>query len=277
MSQSQSYTPDNVPIKKRNPELDIAEALKGEWMDNHVFATAWFNAMSITFPLGEQFFINSVRHYRDRISDPKLQEEMRQFYSQEAVHLREHQRYNELLCAQRGYDLEALEGPLRRRMGWVKKNVPAREQLAGTAAVEHLTAVLAEKALGEDNLFAKAHPAMAKLWKWHAVEEMEHKSVAFDVYRAIGGTEKMRRAAMRRRTFFLTWDILHGVRHILSRDGKLWNLKVWASGLVFLFGREGVLRGTLKPYRDFFREDFHPWQQDTQQLIKDWELHQLSN
>ena len=69
----------------------------------------------------------------------------------------------------------------------------------------------------------------------------------------------------------------HGVRHILSRDGKLWNLKVWASGLVFLFGREGVLRGTLKPYRDFFREDFHPWQQDTQQLIKDWELHQLSN
>lgn len=277
MSQSQSYTPDNVPIKKRNPELDIAEALKGEWMDNHVFATAWFNAMSITFPLGEQFFINSVRHYRDRISDPKLQEEMRQFYSQEAVHLREHRRYNELLCAQRGYDLEALEGPLRRRMGWVKKNVPAREQLAGTAAVEHLTAVLAEKALGEDNLFAKAHPAMAKLWKWHAVEEMEHKSVAFDVYRAIGGTEKMRRAAMRRSTFFLTWDILHGVRHILSRDGKLWNLKVWASGLVFLFGREGVLRGTLKPYRDFFREDFHPWQQDTQQLIKDWELHQLSN
>ncbi|MBT5387190.1 MAG: metal-dependent hydrolase [Porticoccaceae bacterium] len=277
MNQPQSFTPTNVPIKKRNPELDIAEALKGEWMDNHVFATAWFNAMSITFPLGEQFFINSVRHYRDRISDPKLQEEMRQFYSQEAVHLREHQRYNEMLCAQRGYDLEALEGPLRRRMSWVKKNVPAREQLAGTAAVEHLTAVLAEKALGEDNLFAKAHPAMAKLWKWHAVEEMEHKSVAFDVYRAIGGTEKMRRAAMRRSTFFLTWDILHGVRHMLRRDGKLWSLKVWASGLVFLFGKQGMLRGTWRPYKDFFREDFHPWQQNTHQLIEDWEAQQLSN
>jgi predicted metal-dependent hydrolase len=276
MSQSQSYTPDHVPIKKRNPELDIAAALKGEWMDNHVFATAWFNAMSITFPLGEQFFINSVRHYRDRINDPKLQEEMRQFYSQEAVHLREHQRYNELLCVQRGYDLDALEGPLRKRMAWVKKHVPAREQLAGTVAVEHLTAVLAEKALGADNLFAKACPAMAKLWKWHAVEEMEHKSVAFDVYRAIGGTEKMRRAAMRRSTFFLTWDILHGVRHILRRDGKLWSLKVWASGLVFLFGKEGVLRDTWRPYKDFFREDFHPWQQDTHQLIKDWELQQQS-
>ena len=272
--QTQSFTPDNVPIKKRNPELDMAEALKGEWMRNHVFATAWFNAMSITFPLGEQFFINSVRHYKDRITDPKLKGEMRDFYSQEAVHLREHQAYNKLLCEQRGYDLEKLEGPLRRRMAWVKKNIPALEQLAGTVAVEHLTAVLAERALGEEGLFDDADPAMAKLWKWHAVEEMEHKAAAFDVYRAVGGTEKMRRAAMRRSTLFLTWDILHGVRHILRCDGKLWNFKVWASGFTFLFGKQGILRGTAKPYREFFREDFHPWQHQTQDLIKNWEMQQ---
>jgi predicted metal-dependent hydrolase len=274
MSQSQSYTPDNVPIKKRNPELDIAEALKGEWMDNHVFATAWFNAMSITFPLGEQFFINSVRHYRDRITDPKLQEEMRQFFSQEAVHLREHRRYNEKLCELRGYDLEKLEGPLRRRMAWVRKNVPAREQLAGTAAVEHLTAVLAEKALGDAGIFADAEPAMRDLWQWHSVEEMEHKAVAFDVYRAIGGTEKMRRAAMRRSTLFLTWDILHGVRHILKCDGKLWSPKIWLSGVRFLFGQQGILRGTWAPYKAFFDQDFHPWQEDTSELIAQWELQQ---
>ncbi|MDG1486089.1 MAG: metal-dependent hydrolase, partial [Porticoccaceae bacterium] len=79
MSQSQSFTPENVPITKRNPQLDLAEALKVDWMNNHQFATAWFNAMSITFPLGEQFFINSVRHYRDRITDPKLKQEMKDF------------------------------------------------------------------------------------------------------------------------------------------------------------------------------------------------------
>ena len=274
MSPTQSFTPDNVSIVKRNPKLDIAEALKTEWMDNHVFATAWLNAMSITFPLGEQFFINSVRHYRDRITDPKLQREMKAFYSQEAVHLREHQRYNELLCAQRGYDLEKLIGPMRRRMQWVEKNVPARQRLAGTVAVEHMTAVMAEKVLGEADIFAVAHPAMAELWRWHAAEEMEHKAVAFDVYRAIGGTEKMRRAAMRRSTFFLIWDILHGVRHMLKCDGKLWSPKVWLSGLVFLFGKRGVLRGTLKLYRDFFRKDFHPWQHDNQQLLERWSLQQ---
>ena len=274
MSENQSYTPDQVAIQPRNRQHDLADALTRDWMRNDVFATAWFNAMSITFPLGEQFFINSVRHYRDRITDPKLKEEMQQFFSQEAVHLREHKRYNQLLCEQRGYDLEKLEGPLRRRMAWVKKNVPAREQLAGTAAVEHLTAVLAEKALGDHGLFTDADPAMVALWQWHAVEEMEHKAVAFDVYRAIGGSEKMRRAAMRRSTLLLTWDILHGVRHILQCDGKLWSPKVWFSGLRFLFGKQGLLRGTWAPYKAFFREDFHPWQEDSSELIAQWQLQQ---
>ena len=274
MSENQSFTPADVAIQPRNRQHDLADALKRDWMGNDVFATAWFNAMSITFPLGEQFFINSVRHYRDRITDPKLKEEMQQFFSQEAVHLREHKRYNQLLCEQRGYDLEKLEGPLRRRMAWVKKNVPAREQLAGTAAVEHLTAVLAEKALGDHGLFTDADPAMVALWQWHAVEEMEHKAVAFDVYRAIGGSEKMRRAAMRRSTLLLTWDILHGVRHILKCDGKLWSPKVWFSGLRFLLGKQGLLRGTWAPYKAFFREDFHPWQDDTSELIAQWQLQQ---
>ena len=107
-SHKQSHTPAEVVIQPRNRQHDLAAALKRDWMRNDVFATAWFNAMSITFPLGEQFFINSVRHYRDRITDPKLQEEMRQFFSQEAVHLREHRRYNEKLCELRGYDLEKL-------------------------------------------------------------------------------------------------------------------------------------------------------------------------
>ena len=274
MSENQSYTPDQVAIQPRNRQHDLADALTRDCLRNDVFATAWFNAMSITFPLGEQFFINSVRHYRDRITDPKLKEEMQQFFSQEAVHLREHKRYNQLLCEQRGYDLETLEGPLRRRMGWVKKNVPAREQLAGTAAVEHLTAVLAEKALGDHGLFTDADPAMVALWQWHAVEEMEHKAVAFDVYRAIGGSEKMRRAAMRRSTLLLTWDILHGVRHMLKCDGKLWSPKVWLSGLRFLFGKQGLLRGTWAPYKAFFREDFHPWQEDSSELIAQWQLQQ---
>jgi predicted metal-dependent hydrolase len=134
--------------------------------------------------------------------------------------------------------------------------------------------VLAEKALGDAGIFADAEPAMRDLWQWHSVEEMEHKAVAFDVYRAIGGTEKMRRAAMRRSTLFLTWDILHGVRHILKCDGMLWSPKIWLSGVRFLFGKQGILRGTWAPYKAFFDQDFHPWQEDTSELIAQWELQQ---
>ena len=95
----QSHTPEDVAIVLRNREHDIAESLSHDWFDNHAFKTAWFNAMSITFPAGEKFFIDSVRHYADRIEDPKLAREIRHFCGQEGFHRREHERYNEALCS----------------------------------------------------------------------------------------------------------------------------------------------------------------------------------
>ena len=95
-----SYTPSNVPIHPRNREYDIGQSLKHDWYDNHPFKTAWFNAMSITFPLGEKFFIDSVRYYADQIDDPKLNEDIRGFCGQEGFHRRQHQRYNQALCEQ---------------------------------------------------------------------------------------------------------------------------------------------------------------------------------
>lgn len=272
MTDSQSLTPDNVDIQLRNREHDIAEPLKVDWMDQSIFKTAWFNAMSITFPLGEGFFIDSVRHFADQVEDPALQAEVRKFCGQEGFHRREHQRYNEALCEYRGYDLEMLEAPLVKRMAFGKKYFSAMQRLAATAGVEHITAILAEQMLADGSIMDDADPAMAKLWRWHAAEEMEHKSVAFDVYRAMGGDEKMRKVALRRASIVLTLDILHGVVHMLRRDGHLWSPKVWWSGAVFLFGKGGVIRGIRKTYMEYYREGFHPWQQDTRELLHRWEL-----
>ena len=111
-----SFTPADVQVLPRNREYAIARSLERDWFDNHPFKTAWFNAMSITFPLGEKFFIDSVRHFADRINDPKLIEDIRGFCGQEGFHRREHQRYNETLCAQRGYDLNYLEGRLEKNI-----------------------------------------------------------------------------------------------------------------------------------------------------------------
>ena len=267
---SQATTPANVQIKPRNRSHDIAQALEGEWLDNNAFLTAVFNGMSITFPAGEKFFIDSVRHFGNDIIDPTLKEHIRGFCGQEGFHRREHQRYNEALCATRGYDLEKLEGKMTKRLAWAQKNLSPLQNLAITVAIEHFTAVLAELLLSSDSVMNKADPAMRDLWRWHAAEEMEHKSVAFDVYRAVGGSESLRIAVMKRASFFIGLELMRALLYILRKDGQLLNVKLWRSGIVGLFGKQGAFSGGLSPYKDFYVQGFHPWQQDTRQLLVDW-------
>ena len=267
---SQATTPANVQIKPRNRSHDIAQALEGEWLDNNAFLTAVFNGMSITFPAGEKFFIDSVRHFGNDIIDPTLKEHIRGFCGQEGFHRREHQRYNEALCATRGYDLEKLEGKMTKRLAWAQKNLSPLQNLAITVAIEHFTAVLAELLLSSDSVMNKADPAMRDLWRWHAAEEMEHKSVAFDVYRAVGGSESLRIAVMKRASFFIGLELMRALLYILRKDGQLFNVKLWRSGIVGLFGKQGAFSGGLSPYKDFYAQGFHPWQQDTRQLLVDW-------
>ncbi len=270
-----SRTPPDVQVLPRNREYDIARSLQRDWFDNHPFKTAWFNAMSITFPLGEKFFIDSVRHFADQIDDPKLNEEIRGFCGQEGFHRREHQRYNQILCQQRGYDLESLEGRLERNIERGNKFLSPLERLAATAAFEHITAIMAESALSEDDpMIATADSAMRELWQWHAAEEMEHKAVAFDVFKAVGGTEKMRKRAMRQATFFLMLDVLMGLVHMLRKDKKLWHASVWSQGWKFLFFKGGILRRVWPAYKEYFRDGFHPWDRDTRPLLQSWKLHE---
>jgi len=253
----------------------VNEALGRDWFDNHPFKTAWFNAMSITFPLGEKFFIDSVRHYAGQIDDPRLQAEIRAFCGQEGFHRREHQRYNETLCRLRGYDLAYLEGRLEKNIARAKKLLNPLELLASTAAFEHITAIMAESALADDSpMEGCVEPAMRALWDWHAAEEMEHKSVAFDVFRAVGGSEKLRRRALRQATFFLLVDVVGGLLHMLRRDGQLWKPRVWLDGWRFLFARHGILRRVWPAYKDYYREGFHPWQRNTDPLLARWQAAQ---
>lgn len=262
---SASSTPEGVSVRPRHIHFDVAEELKTLWHGNDVFRTAFFNALSLQFPDGEQQFIESVRMFRDDIDDPKLQEEIRGFIGQEALHSREHKNYNEALKA-RGYDIDAIDERFGRHMAWVR-TLPASRRLAGTCAAEHYTAVLANAILSHPEWMEGATPTMKRLWLWHAVEETEHKSVAFDVYQSCIGNEKLRRVVF----LFVTWNFF---RHtfmntcdLLRAEGKLWSLRTWISGLNFLWGKPGVLRRCLPDFFAYFRKGFHPWQQDNRALL----------
>ena len=178
-----------------------------------------FNAFSITFPTGERFFIDAVRAFEDDITDPLLREHMKCFIGQEAQHGREHQHYNQTLCQARGYDLARMERKQRKRIEWMKSNVSRYQWLAGTVALEHITALIADGILTNPAWLEGAEPDMAELWRWHAFEETEHKAVTFDVYRAANGWDKTRQKILNVVTFNLLSDVLGHTYYMLKVAG----------------------------------------------------------
>jgi predicted metal-dependent hydrolase len=271
---TQSHSPDDLDFSPRRKSFNLEEVLASDWHGGGAYRTAWFNAMSLLFPLGEKFFIDSVCHFLDEIEDPKLRQEIASFRAQESTHRLQHQKYNELLCKLRDYDLDRFEKNERERMAWAYRELPARRRLAGTVANEHLTAIMANDMLSNQDVFNDVDPEIARLWEWHGVEETEHKAVAFDVFLAVGGTVSERRQALLLNSFFFFKDTLRNVCIMLQKDGKLWSIREWASGFKFLFIKPGMLRRVIPAWFSFFRKDFHPWQDDNRQLIDAWEKRQ---
>ena len=270
----QSNSPDGLEFGPRRKSFEIEESLSRDWHGGSAFVTAWFNAMSLLFPLGEKFFIDSVVHFEDRVDDPQLREEIAAFRAQESTHRVQHQKYNEMLCELRGYSLERFEKHERERMAWAYRELSPRRRLAGTVANEHLTAIMAHDMLMHEDAMIGADPQIAELWRWHGVEETEHKAVAFDVFLAAGGTVSERRQALLMNTFFFFKDTMRNLCIMLQKEGKLWSPREWATGFKYLFIKPGLLRRVAGAWLSFFRKDFHPWQVDNRDLIRRWEREQ---
>src|SRR4051812_15552389 len=172
-------TPADLSITPRDRRFGRDQTLRRLWHGGSVEATAIYNALSTTFPVGEAFFVESVRKFRDGAS-PRLAEEIRAFTTQEAIHSREHDAFNKRAAAA-GYDLSKLEAQVEKRLA-VTRSKPPIVSLAATMALEHFTAILAHQLLANHKHLAGAEREAAALWRWHAVEEIEHKGVAYDTW-----------------------------------------------------------------------------------------------
>ncbi|MBU3059438.1 metal-dependent hydrolase [Pseudomonas indica] len=262
-----STTPEGLQIRPRHLDFDLPSPLPRHWHSGDAFKTHLFDAMSVLFPDGERFFIDSVRQFRDQIDDPVLKEQIRGFIGQEGHHSREHLVYSQRL-RDLGYQVERMERRAQARIRYTQKKLSPHRQLAATAALEHITAIMADAVLKNPEPLHGAHPAMARLWRWHALEETEHKAVAFDVYNQVCGSRKLLRRAMLMGTFFFVLDTTRGLAHMLERDGLLWNWRVWRDGLKWAWGKDGVFRPLVRTYLDFFKADFHPWQHNNLDLLE---------
>jgi len=274
MSENTATAPKGLEVKRRDLRFGLEDCDLRNWHPEGLHVGHFFNALSIFFPEGEKFFIDSVRRYRDRVRSEKLSREVRGFVEQEAMHSREHRRYNEALAAA-GLPVAELEAKVKAHLAQVRENAPYEDQLAATIALEHFTAIMANVLLSDDRILAGADRQLAAVWRWHAIEETEHKAVAYDVYQEAVGRGRaahLRRAIVMLVTTLDFWLRVFRFHFALVRsDGALGDLRGWWKLFRFLWIAPGGLRQLFRPWRDYFRRDFHPWQHDNFRLVEQWQ------
>lgn len=263
-----SHTPDDLTIQPRDIAFGREETRERWWLDNDPVATAVYNALSVTFPQGERFFIDAVRRYKDR-APKELQAQIAAFTTQEAMHSREHVAFNKQVV-DAGYDITAAEARLRWRLNLSRKAPPAM-QLAATAALEHFTAMMAHAVLSDPGHFAGATAEAQKMWRWHAMEEIEHKAVAFDTYISTVrggpvGRYLLRVWVMFVATILFSYTDIRNLADFFHQDGiNRWS--TWRKLGRYMFVSPGLLRNLGRPYLAYYKPGFHPWQTDDRHLL----------
>ncbi|MEO6628687.1 MAG: metal-dependent hydrolase [Aquihabitans sp.] len=240
-------------------------AADGDLILSHLAAT-----LSSLFPDGEDFFVRSVRHFRHEITDPDLKRQVAGFIGQEAIHGREHRALNDRFD-ELGYPTKLFERTTKRGLAFRERTMSPTANLALTAALEHFTATLAELLLSNEEarrLFG--HAGLRDLFLWHALEESEHKAVAFDVYKAVGGRERTRVVTMNvlRFGFVATLAVQVVISLLGDRETYRWGKlrKSWRT-----FRRSPLIqRAVWDQLRDYNRRDFHPDDHDTSALEEKW-------
>jgi uncharacterized protein len=252
------------PLRNRN--LAISER---HWLREDPYATAFFNSLSAVFPRGEAFMIESMRPWQSRLPAP-LAAEVKTFIEQEAAHSREHASLNRALIHS-GYDIAPLDTVIRQFVEFFR-DADEITRLGATMCIEHMTAIVAAELLGDPSHMDGCDDEVRRLWLWHGVEEVEHKAVAFDVWMwATRDWSAARRWATRSAlliavsaSFFV--NRTRGQLELLRQDGIAAPKAFWRM-MHYGFGKGGIARRIMRPWAQFLKPGFHPWQIDDRALI----------
>ena len=265
---SRRHEDASFPVRRMDFDFDAVP--KYVHHDNPMSSYLWL-VLQAKFPEGEQFFIDSVRALRDCVKDDALQADISAFIGQEAMHGRAHRLINQKLQDLHGINIVHSEKRMARLMTWFTRPHTPKQCLAATAGAEHMTATIASFLLRHpDYLAGFQNDTVRKLVMWHALEEREHRAVAFDVYQQAGG-DYVTRVAMY--AWFivamLPFVVLDGVK-FMAKDGSLTDIRGIHRGLQLTFGRRGLVGASLAGLLDYLRRDFHPSDDDLTALENGW-------
>ena len=268
----QTPTPVDHEITPRDRRFGREESYDPAkyWQNGDPVATAFYNCLSLTFPRGEAFFIESVKAFRDHTPE-KLQNEIRAFVKQEVIHSREHLALNRRV-EENGYDTSRIEQRITESLAMTKDR-PEITNLAATMILEHFTAIMAQQFLANPLHWENSDEETADLWRWHALEEIEHKGVAYDtwLYATRNWSRWQRWKVKALMMLIITRNFWgnrwHDTLDLLAQDGITgWRVKMKL--LKFLLVRPGIARAIIIPWFKFFLPGFHPWNEDDRHLIQ---------
>lgn len=266
-------TPEDLTILPRNLHFDVSTAKAGYWLDGDPVATAVLNTLSLTFPDGERLFMDAVRAYKDKLSG-RLEQDANDFIAQEAIHSREHHLLNRMIDKSK-YPVERVDAEIRERIAYSRAAGPMR-MLIATICLEHFTAMLADMFAAHDDLFSKTEPGLRDMWRWHAMEETEHKAVAYDVFLVAtkdwsGLKRYLRRSmAMLLISYFFTRNIATYSAWMLEADGFSPE-EAKKAVKTFLWKKPAFFGRGWKIWITWFKPGFHPWDHDNRALMAEWQ------
>lgn len=262
-----------IPQDSRRPtprrmDFVFPDDIALDWFAGDPFKSMVLTALSGTFPEGERFFVDAVRRYQPQVG-PALAAQVSGFIGQEAHHGREHDSFNALM-QRKGLPMDEINGFVRDGMNFLRKRLSPERQLAMTCALEHFTAILAEMALENPDFFAPMDERVKALWYWHAIEESEHKAVAFDVFQEQVGSYWIRSSQMVINSLEFAFFTGYHTYTLFKARGIQRDWGMLRRGFREFLVEPGWLRKMGRAYLAYYRPDFHPWQRDTRQAMAHW-------
>lgn len=256
-----------MTFKSYNLKLDWTQELPLYWFDNSPFKTHFMNSLSTRFFYGEKFFIDTMHKFKNEIVDENLNESVVEFIKQEAIHRVIHKQFDDWLIF-KGYDINELTHLSTKQIDNLQRKLSNQDMLMITLCLEHLTTIFAEFFLKNPELFDQMHPHFHKLWKWHAIEEVEHKAVAHELLMSVKNKFLPRRTYSIIVTSSIFTKILIGTLVLLKHDNQLWKWKTFKDAWSFLFGlKYGFITKNIFPYLRIMRFDFSPHNIDHTALL----------
>ncbi|WP_180074403.1 metal-dependent hydrolase [Acinetobacter sp. YH12116] len=260
------HRPKAIGITVRRLKFN-PHAIRRHYFANSPVMSHLLTALSSTFPIGEQFFVHSVRNVRDQVQDPQLQAQIAAFIGQEAMHSKAHSEFNNA-WRRDDYQLDRFQAWLARKDHHVK-SLPPKVQLAITCAFEHFTALLGGYILRHPEVLSTLDDDAAKLWIWHAIEEIEHRAVAFEVYQHVYADHRLRRMIMRSVTAGFASLTFYSASQLFLQDKKNSMPKI-CGNLFGLYLLAKMLLQLLPEYLSYYRKDFHPAKINYSRSLRYW-------